>query len=60
MAETYIIRIGDLPTRKIRKRVRGFLQEKDVAVITDDGQTFGVVLEKNQLVIRPDEYLRST
>ncbi|MHA1863376.1 MAG: hypothetical protein ACTSWA_06385 [Candidatus Thorarchaeota archaeon] len=52
MAETYIIRIGDLPTRKIRKRVRGFLRNEDVAVVADDGQTFGVVLEKNQLVIK--------
>ena len=51
-AESYIIRIGDLPTRKIRKRVRGFLRNMDVAVVTDDGQTFGVVLEKNQLVIK--------
>ena len=52
IAESYIIRIGDLPTRKIRKRVRGFLRNMDVAVVTDDGQTFGVVLEKNQLVIK--------
>ena len=56
MAETYIICIGDLPSRKIRKRVRGFLQNEDVAVVTDDGQKFGVVLEKNQLVIKPAEY----
>ena len=55
MAETYIIKIGDIPTRKLRKRVRGFLQGEDVSLITDDGQTFGVVLKRNQLVLTPDE-----
>lgn len=56
MAETYIIRIGDIPSRKIRKRVRGFLKNEDVALVANDGQKFGVVLEKNQLVIKSDEY----
>ena len=55
MAETYIISIGDLPSRKIRRRVKGFLRDADVAVVTDDGQKFGVILQKNQLVITPDE-----
>jgi len=56
MAETYIISISDLPSRKIRKRVKGFLRDADVAVVADDGQKFGVVLEKDQLVITPDEF----
>ena len=55
MAETYIIRIGDLPSRKIRKRVRGFLRNEDVSLVANDGQKFGVVLDKNQLVIKSDE-----
>ena len=55
MAETYIIRIGDIPSRKIRKRVRGFLEDEDVAVVVNDGQTFGVILEKNQLIIKSDD-----
>ena len=55
MAETYIIRIGDLPSRKMQQRVKGFLRDADVAVVADDGQKFGVVLEKNHLVITPDE-----
>ena len=55
MAETYVIRIGDIPSRKIRKRVRGFLRNEDVALVANDGQMFGVVLEKNQLVIKSDE-----
>jgi hypothetical protein len=55
MTETYIIRIGDLPSQKIRKRVEGFLRDEDVAVVANDGQKFGVVLEKNRLVITPDE-----
>jgi hypothetical protein len=52
MAETYIIHIGDIPSRKIRKSVRGFLEDKDVAVVVNDGQKFGVILEKNQLIIK--------
>jgi len=55
MAETYIIRIGDIPSRKIRKRVRGFLEDEDVAVVINDGQKFGVILEKNQLIIKSDD-----
>jgi len=52
MAETYIIRIGDIPSRKIRKSVRGFLEDEDVAVVVNDGQKLGVILEKNQLIIK--------
>jgi len=55
LAETYIIRICDLPSRKIRNDVKGFLRDAEVAVVADDGQRFGVVLEKNYLVITPDE-----
>ncbi|MCK5264070.1 MAG: hypothetical protein KAR03_00555 [Candidatus Thorarchaeota archaeon] len=55
MVETYVIRIGDIPSRKIRKRVRGFLRNEDVALVANDGQMFGVVLEKYQLVIKSDE-----
>jgi hypothetical protein len=54
MAETHVIRIGDIPSRKIRKSVRGFLEDDDVAVVADDGQTFGVVLEKNHLIMKTD------
>ena len=55
LAETYIIHIGDLPSPKLRNEVKGFLRDADVAVVAHDGQKFGVVLEKNQLVITPDE-----
>ncbi len=55
MVENYIIRIGDIPSRKIRKSVRGFLEDEDVAVVVNDGQIFDVVLEKNQLVMKSDE-----
>jgi hypothetical protein len=54
MAETHIIRIGDIPSRKIRKSVRGFLENDDVAVVVDDGQIFGVALEKNHLIMKSD------
>ncbi|MFW9844062.1 MAG: hypothetical protein ACFFEV_05780 [Candidatus Thorarchaeota archaeon] len=56
MTETYIISIGDIPSREVQKRVESFLRDADVAVVADDGQKFGVILEKNQLVITPDEY----
>ena len=55
MAETYIIKLGDITSRKLRKRVRSFLASGDVSLITDDGQTFGVVLKRNQLVLTQDE-----
>jgi hypothetical protein len=55
MAETYIIRIGDIPSRKIRKSVRIFLESDDVAVVVNDGQKFGVILERNHLIIKPNE-----
>jgi hypothetical protein len=55
MAENYIICINDIPSRKIRKSVRGFLENEDVAVVVNDGQIFDVVLEKNQLVMKADE-----
>jgi hypothetical protein len=32
MAETCIIRIRDIPTRKLRKKVRGFLKGEGVSV----------------------------
>jgi hypothetical protein len=55
MAETYIISIGDIPSRKIRKSVRGFLEDEDVAVVVNDGQKFGVILEKNHLIMKSSE-----
>lgn len=55
MAETYIIRINDIPSKKIRKIVRSFLEDHDVAVIGENGQNLEVVLERNQLVIACDK-----
>lgn len=51
MAETYIIRINDIPSRKIRERVRNFLEDCDVVVVGENGQSLDVVIEKNQLVV---------
>ena len=56
MAETYIIRIDDIPSRKIRKSVRNFLEDHDVAIIGENGQSLEVVLEKNQHVVARDKY----
>jgi len=55
MAESYVIKTGDIPSRKLRKRVRGFLRGADVSLIDNDGNILGVVLKKNRLVLVRDE-----
>ena len=52
MAETYIIPMGDIPSRKLRKTVKVFIKEEDVSLFDDDGQQYGVTLEKNRLVLK--------
>ncbi|MGD9395940.1 MAG: hypothetical protein PVJ05_05895 [Candidatus Thorarchaeota archaeon] len=52
MAETYVIAMGDIPSRKLRKTVKVFIKEEDVSLFDDDGQKFGVILEKNRLVLK--------
>jgi hypothetical protein len=54
MAETYIISMGELPSRKLRKTVKVFVKEEDVSLFDGDGQEFGVALEKNQLVLKTE------
>ena len=55
MAETYIIRIDDIPSKKIRKNVQSFLEGHDVSIVGEDGQSLEVILEKNQLVVARDK-----
>ena len=55
MAETYIIHINDIPSRKIRKNVRNFLEDNDVSIVGENGQSLEVILEKNQLVVARDK-----
>lgn len=55
MAEAYVIRMGDIPSRSLRKRVRSFLQDEDVSLVDDAGQRFGVILKKKELVFERDE-----
>jgi len=52
MAETYIIRMGEIPSRKLRKTIKVFIKEEDVSLYDDDGQQFGVTLERNRLVLK--------
>lgn len=52
MAETYVISIRKIPSRKLRKTVKVFMKEEDVSLFDDEGQEFGVSLEKNQLVLK--------
>lgn len=53
MAETCVINIRDLPGRKLRKRVRVFLQGESVSVEDVEGQSYGVSLQRNKLLISP-------
>ena len=52
MAETYVIPMGDIPSRKLRKTIKVFIKEEDVSLFDDDGQQFGVTLEKNRLILK--------
>ncbi|MFW9806617.1 MAG: hypothetical protein ACFFFK_07810 [Candidatus Thorarchaeota archaeon] len=52
MAETYVIPMGEIPSRKLRKTIKVFIKEEDVSLIDDDGQQYGVTLEKNRLVLK--------
>ncbi|MHA2187083.1 MAG: hypothetical protein ACXADL_02240 [Candidatus Thorarchaeota archaeon] len=54
MAETCIIRIRDIPTRKLRKKVRGFLKGEGVSVEDEYGQLYAVSIERNKLVLKSD------
>jgi len=42
-----------IPSRKLRKTVKIFMREEDVSLFDDAGQEFGVIIEKNQLVLKP-------
>ncbi|MHA2068583.1 MAG: hypothetical protein ACXABY_29830 [Candidatus Thorarchaeota archaeon] len=53
MAETCVINIRDLPGRRLRKRVRVFLQGEAVSVEDDEGQTYGVTIQRNKVMISP-------
>ena len=52
MAETCIIRIRDLPSRALQKRVRGFLAGGNVSVEDDTGREFIVTHHKNRVILR--------
>ncbi|MFW9808940.1 MAG: hypothetical protein ACFFE6_06125 [Candidatus Thorarchaeota archaeon] len=51
MAETYVISMRKIPSRKLRKTVKVFVKEDDVLLFDDEGQEFGVALEKNRLIL---------
>jgi len=56
MAETYTIRIRDIPTRKLRKSVRKFLSgEYKVSVEDVFGRTYPVVIRKQRRVLWCDD-----
>jgi len=56
MAETYTIRIRDIPTRKLRKSVRRFLSgEYKVSVEDVFGQEYPVVIRKQRRVLWGDD-----
>ncbi|MGY5863888.1 MAG: hypothetical protein RTV41_04755 [Candidatus Thorarchaeota archaeon] len=51
MAETYVIKMGKIPSRKLRKTVKVFMKEDDVSLFDDEGQEFGVSFDKKKLVL---------
>ncbi|MHA1962065.1 MAG: hypothetical protein ACW99U_17810 [Candidatus Thorarchaeota archaeon] len=55
MAETCIIRIRDLPSRALRKRVRGFLAGDNVSIEDETGRVFAVAVNKNRIVLKNDD-----
>ncbi|MFQ5832220.1 MAG: hypothetical protein ACE5H4_05940 [Candidatus Thorarchaeota archaeon] len=55
MAETCILKIGDIISRKLRRRVRVFLEGDEVSVEDVNGRRYGVVIHKNKLILRLDD-----
>ncbi|MFW9846233.1 MAG: hypothetical protein ACFFD6_05775 [Candidatus Thorarchaeota archaeon] len=55
MAETHIINIRELPGRRLRKRVRVFLEGEEVSVEDSDGQGYDVSICRNKLLIEPHQ-----
>ncbi|NHJ13334.1 MAG: hypothetical protein EAX95_06630 [Candidatus Thorarchaeota archaeon] len=55
MAETCIIKIRDIPSPDLRKQVKVFLQGEEVSVEDESGRKFGVTIQKNKLLFRPDD-----
>ena len=56
MAETYTIRIRDIPTRKLRKSVRRFLSgEYKVSVEDVYGRTYPVVIRRQRRFLWGDD-----
>ena len=54
LAETYVIPMGKIPSRKLRKTVKVFMKEEDVSLFDDEGQEFGISFEKNKLVLKSE------
>jgi hypothetical protein len=44
--------MGKIPSRKLQKTVKVFMKEEDVALFDDEGQEFGISIEKNKLVLK--------
>ncbi|UCH03688.1 MAG: hypothetical protein JSW05_08815 [Candidatus Thorarchaeota archaeon] len=55
MAETCIINIGDLPGRRLRRKVRVFMQGEEVSVEDAAGRRYGVAIRRNKLILRSDD-----
>ena len=59
MAETCEISLKSLPSRSLRKQVRGFLRGEEVSVRDTSGQLYIVGLKRNKLVLIPEDFLGS-
>ncbi len=59
MAGTYEVALKQIPSRKLRKRVKDFVKGNDVSVRDITGQHYSVGLERNKLILRPEENIGS-
>ena len=55
MAETCIIKIGDLPGRRLRRKVRVFMQGEEVSVEDAAGRRYGVAIRRDKMVLQSDD-----
>lgn len=54
MAETYIL-LKEIPSRKMRKMVRNFLDAKDVSLIDSSGLHYSVRIKRGKMILSQED-----
>ena len=54
MAETYIL-LKEIPSRKMRKMVRNFLDAKDVSLIDSSGLQYSVRIKRGKMILSQED-----